>query len=366
MGLRIGIIGLPNVGKSTVFNALIGAQQAMVANYPFCTIHPNRAIVPLPDERLDRLGKLLNVPKIIHATLEFVDIAGLVQGASQGEGLGNQFLSQIRDVSALLHVVRCFDDPNVVHVSSRPDPRSDIEIINLELIMADLQQLDRKIERLSSSVKGDKNLQPVLDLANDLHNHFVTGEPASNYSRADDEPFRELNKELRFLSAKPVIFLANLDESCLTEENDYLLQTKAMAHDNGVELVSLCAYLEQEMLVMEPAERVEYLELSGITESGLDQVIRKSFEMLRLISFFTRNQEEARAWNISRGTLAPQAAGVIHTDFERGFIRAEVIPYETFMQYGNTAAVKAAGRMRLEGKEYFVQDGDIIQFRFNV
>lgn len=366
MGLSIGIIGLPNVGKSTVFNALIGAQQAMVANYPFCTIHPNRAIVPLPDERLDRLGEMLIVPKIIHATLEFVDIAGLVRGASQGEGLGNQFLSQIRDVSALLHVVRCFDDPNVVHISAQPNPRSDIEIINLELIMADLQQLDRKIERLSSSVKGDKKLQPVLDLANDLRSHLVAGKPASNYSKADAESFLMLNKELRFLSAKPVILLANSDENCLTEENEYLIQTRTIAQERGVDLVPLCAYLEQEMLAMEPAERVEYLELSGITESGLDQVIRKSFDMLKLISFFTRNQEEARAWNISQGTLAPQAAGVIHTDFERGFIRAEVIPYETYLHYGNTAAVKAAGQMRLEGKEYIVQDGDIIQFRFNV
>ncbi len=366
MGLSIGIVGLPNVGKSTVFNALIGAQQAMVANYPFCTIHPNRAIVPLPDKRLDHLGELLSVPNVIHATLEFVDIAGLVKGASQGEGLGNQFLAQIRDVAAILHVVRCFDDPNVVHVSAQPDPPADIEIVNLELIMADLQQLERKIEKLSSSVKGDKKLQPLLDMAQALKSHFHSGLPAAKFPQVTDDNFLALNREMRFLSAKPVILLANLDEACIIQENPYLQQTRGIASQNGVELVTLCAYLEQEMLAMDPAERAEYLELSGIEESGLDQVIRKSFEMLKLISFFTRNQQEARAWNISKGTLAPQAAGVIHTDFERGFIRAEVIPYETYIQFGSTSAVKAAGMMRLEGKEYEVQDGDIIQFRFNV
>lgn len=366
MGLSIGIVGLPNVGKSTVFNALIGAQQAMVANYPFCTIHPNRAIVPLPDTRLDHLGQLLGVPDVIHATLEFVDIAGLVKGASQGEGLGNQFLAQIRDVAALLHVVRCFEDPNVVHISARPDPVADIEIVNIELIMADLQQLERKIEKLSSSVKGDKKLQPVLDLAYNLKSHFQSGQPASKFLDTGDDNFQALNREMRFLSAKPVIFLANLDEACITQENVYLKQTREIALQNGVDLVPLCAYLEQEMLAMEPEERREYLELSGIQESGLDQVIRKSFEMLKLISFFTRNQQEVRAWNISKGTLAPQAAGVIHTDFERGFIRAEVIPYDTYVHYGSTSAVKAAGQIRLEGKEYEVQDGDIIQFRFNV
>lgn len=366
MGLSIGIVGLPNVGKSTVFNALIGVQQAMVANYPFCTIQPNRAIVPLPDKRLDHLGELLGTPEVINATLEFVDIAGLVKGASQGEGLGNQFLSQIRDVAAILHVVRCFEDPNVVHVSALPDPALDIEIVQLELILADLQQLQRKIERLSSAVKGDKKLQPVLDLVYQLQQHLQTGQPASNFPLAGEEMFRVLDQELRLLSAKPVILLANLDEASLQEKNDYFVQTQAIAQKSGVQMVSLCAYLEHEMLAMEPEERAEYLQLSGIEESGLNQVIRKSFEMLNLISFFTRNQQEVRAWNIPQGTLAPQAAGVIHTDFEKGFIRAEVIPYDVFIHYGSTAAVKSAGQMRLEGKEYIVQDGDMIQFRFNV
>jgi GTP-binding protein YchF len=366
VGLSIGIVGLPNVGKSTVFNALVGVQQAVTANYPFCTIQPNRAVVPLPDQRLDRLGEMLGVPNVIHATLEFVDIAGLVKGASHGEGLGNQFLAQIRDVAAILHVVRCFDDPNVVHVSARPDPPADIDIIQLELIMADLQQLERKIERLSSSIKGDKKLQPLLDLAYQLQSHLQAGLPASNFPLSDDENFQAMNQEMKFLSAKPVILLANLDEASLTEENAFVLQTQAFAYENSLEWVSLCAYLEQEMLAMQPAERSEYLQLSGIQESGLDRVIRKCFEMLQLINFFTRNQQEVRAWNIPEGMLAPQAAGVIHTDFERGFIRAEVIPYDTFIHYGSTAAVKAAGQMRLEGKEYVIQDGDMIQFRFNI
>ena len=366
MGLSIGIVGLPNVGKSTVFNALIGVQQAMVANYPFCTIQPNRAIVALPDKRLDHLGELLGVPNIIHSTVEFVDIAGLVKGASQGEGLGNQFLAQIRDVSAILHVVRCFEDPNVVHISAEPDPHTDIEIIELELALADLQQLERKIERLSGSIKGDKKLQPVLDMAQELRLHLQKGQPVSLFEAANDEIFLSLNQEMRFLTAKPVIFLANLDEDCLTNGNSYLKDTRLIADQRGIEVVPLCAYLEQEMLIMDQDERCEYMQISGINESGLDQVIRKSFDLLKLISFFTRNQQEVRAWNISQGTLAPQAAGVIHTDFERGFIRAEVIPYDIYLQYGNTAAVKAAGQMRLEGKEYIVQDGDIIQFRFNV
>ncbi len=366
MGLSIGIVGLPNVGKSTVFNALIGAQQAMVANYPFCTIQPNRAIVPLPDTRLDHLGEMLGVENIIHATVEFVDIAGLVKGASQGEGLGNQFLAQIRDVTAILHVVRCFEDPNVVHISAQPDPRTDIEIIDLELVLADLQQLERKIERLSSSVKGDKKLQPVFELAQALRLHLQKGFPVSQFIAEDEEIFHSLVQEMRFLTIKPVIYLANLDEDCLTKDNRYLAETRLVAQDKGVEFVPICAYLEQEMLVMDPDERREYMEISEICESGLEQVIRKSFEMLKLISFFTRNQQEVRAWNIPQGTLAPQAAGTIHTDFERGFIRAEVIPYDIYVKYGSSTAVKAAGLMRLEGKEYQVQDGDMIQFRFNV
>ena len=366
MSLGIGIVGLPNVGKSTAFNALTGAQNAAVANYPFCTIQPNRAIVPLPDPRLDELGKLVHVPEVIHATVEFVDIAGLVQGASQGEGLGNQFLGHIRDTAAILHVVRCFDDPNVVHIRAQPDPRADIEIINVELALADLQQLERKLERLQSAIKGDRKLQPMLEMCQRLQAHLGRGLPATRFPEASSPHFHELNQELRLLTARPVIYVANVDETCLSESNPYLEETRAVALEQGVEVIVLCAELEQELQDMDAQERKEYLALAGVESSGLEQVIRKSFDLLNLISFFTFNQKEARAWNVPRGATAPQAAGVIHTDFERGFIRAEVVPFEVFVKHGSSHAVKTAGLLRLEGKEYVVRDGDILYFRFNV
>jgi hypothetical protein len=366
MSLRIGIIGLPNVGKSTVFNALTGAQNAAVANYPFCTIQPNRAIVPLPDERLDRLAQLVGVKQAIHAAVEFVDIAGLVKGAHQGEGLGNQFLGQVRDTAALLHVVRCFDDPNVVHVSAQPDPHEDIAVINVELALADLEQLERKLERLESGVKGDKKLIPVYETGRRLRDHLGLGKPATAFPEAETEPFQELNRELRLLTAKPVIYVANVDESCLSAANPYLEQTRQEAMQDSVEIVTLCAKLEEELQDMSADERREYLALAGVESSGLEQVIRKSFALLDLISFFTFNEKEARAWNVRRGATAPKAAGAIHTDFERGFIRAEVIAFDVFAKHGSSASVKAAGLMRLEGKEYLVQDGDVIYFRFNI
>jgi ribosome-binding ATPase len=366
MSLSIGIVGLPNVGKSTVFNAMSGAQNAAVANYPFCTIHPNRAIVPLPDERLERLAVLVKAPQSIHATVEFVDIAGLVKGAHQGEGLGNQFLSHIREATALLHVVRCFDDPNVVHVNAQLDPADDIETINVELALADMEQIERKLERLESSVKGDKKLLPHLETARQLHQLLAKGKPALSYPERDTEAFSDLDHELRLLTAKPVIYVANVDEDSLTRSNPYLDETRQIAREQGQEIVVLCAELEAELLVMDPKERNEYLALSGIETSGLQQVIRRSFELLDLISFFTFNEKEARAWNVRRNTLAPKAAGTIHTDFETGFIKAEVIPFEVFERFGNHTAVKAAGLMRLEGKDYPVHDGDVIYFRFNV
>jgi hypothetical protein len=366
MSLGIGIVGLPNVGKSTVFNALTGAQNATVANYPFCTIQPNRAIVPLPDSRLDELARLVHVPEVIHATVEFVDIAGLVQGASKGEGLGNQFLGHIRDTAAILHVVRCFDDPNVVHIRAQPDPRADIEIINVELALADMQQLERKIERLQSATKGDRKLLPMLELCQRLHDHLGHGLAASSFTEMGSENFRELDHEMRFLTAKPAIYVANVDETCLTESNPYLEETRLVAAESGKTVIVLCAQLEQELQEIEAEERKEYLALAGVEASGLELVIRRSFQLLNLISFFTINQNQARAWNIPRGVTAPQAAGVIHTDFERGFIRAEVIPFEVFVKHGSSHAVKAAGLLRLEGKEYVVQDGDILYFRFNV
>ena len=366
MSLSVGIVGLPNVGKSTVFNALTGAQNAEVANYPFCTIKPNRAVVPLPDLRVEKLAELVGVPNTIHATIEFVDIAGLVKGASQGEGLGNQFLATIRETSAIVHVVRCFDDPNVVHISEDPDPITDIEIINLELVMADLEQLERKIERLSSQVKGDKKLQPVVEMTASLREHLGTGQPVSSFPQRDLDIFKSLNHELNFLTAKPLIYAANVDEAGLSGENAYIRVVEEIAGEQGAEVVVLCAKLEEEMTGMSDDEQREFLLLAGAEQSGLEQVIHKGFEALRLISFFTKNEKEVRAWNVEIGTTAPKAAGGIHTDFERGFIRAEVVPYETFVQYGSDAAVKAAGFMRLEGKEYLVQDGDVIYFRFNV
>ena len=366
MSLSIGIVGLPNVGKSTTFNALCGAQHAQVANFPFTTIHPNRAIVALPDPRVEKLAELVHVPNRIHATLEFVDIAGLVKGASQGEGLGNQFLDQIRNTNAIVHVVRCFDDPNVVHINERPEPRSDIEIINIELALADLQQLERKIERLGSAVKGDKKLQPVLDLAHDLCRHLQEGHPAARYPQRDSEAFHSLEQEMRFLTSKAVIFAANVDETDVASDNEYVKIVRQVAAEQGASVVVLCARLEEEMIEMTPGERQEFMELAGAKCCGLEQVIQMGFEVLDLISFFTKNEKEVRAWNIRRGTHAPQAAGAIHTDFERGFIKAEVIPYNVYVKYGSDAAVKAAGMMRLEGKEYIVQDGDVIYFRFNV
>lgn len=366
MALSIGIVGLPNVGKSTVFNALTKAQNAEVANYPFCTIEPNKAIVPVPDERVDRLVELARVPNEIYATIEFVDIAGLVKGASKGEGLGNQFLANIRDADAIVHVVRCFEDPNVVHISERPEPRTDIEIINTELILADLQQLERKIERLSRQVKGDKKFKPLLETAVALQEHLETGEPILTFTDQDNEAFRALNREMRFLTSKPIIYAANVAESDLGRDNDYVETVRQVAAEHGAEVVKFCAKLEEEMVDLTEEERQEFLQLAGAEESGLEQVIHKSYQALGLISFFTMNEREVRAWTIPEGTTAPRAAGVIHTDFEQGFIRAEVIPYETYVKHGSSAAAKAAGEMRVEGKDYVVQDGDVIYFRFNV
>lgn len=366
MSLAIGIVGLPNVGKSTVFNALTGAQNAAVANYPFCTIESNRAIVPLRDPRLEKLQTLVNVPNIIYATIEFVDIAGLVKGASQGEGLGNQFLGNIRDTDAIVHVVRGFDDPNVVHVSGEIDPRADIEIITIELALADMAQLERKIVKLESEIKGDRKLLPTFELAQSLRDHLALGKPVLAHPERGSAVFTELSLEMRFLTIKPMIFAVNVDETGLAQETPEVTAVREIAAEIGAEVVVLCAKLEEELLDMTPEEQVEFLELAGAEESGLDQVVRKGFDALGLISYFTKNEKEVRAWNIPAGLLAPQAAGKIHTDFERGFIRAEVVPFDIFDEHGSDVAVKAAGLMRSEGKEYIVQDGDVILFRFNV
>lgn len=367
MSLAIGIVGLPNVGKSTTFNALTRAQNALVASYPFSTIEPNRAVVAVPDERLATLQRLLGVPEAIPATIEFVDIAGLVRGASQGEGLGNQFLGNIRDADAIVHVVRCFDDPSVVHVSEEPDPRDDVEVVQTELMLADLQQLERRLERLERQVKADRRaFGPLYDAAQALHAHLAAGEPLATFAHTDEEAFHELDREMRFLTAKPVIYVANVDEQGLEQGNPYLHELEALAAAQGAGLVTLSARLEEELAGLAEEERREYLALAGVSESGLAQVIRLGYAALNLISYFSYNQREVRAWTIQQGWTAPRAAGVIHTDFERGFIRAEVIPYETFVAYGSSAAVKAAGKLQVEGRDYVVQDGDVIYFRFNV
>jgi len=366
MALKVGIVGLPNVGKSTVFNALTGAQNAEVANYPFCTIKPNHAIVPVPDIRVSNIAETVGVPEAIRATIEFVDIAGLVKGASQGEGLGNQFLGNIRDTSAVVHVVRCFDDPNVVHVSPELDPKNDLEVINLELILADLEQLERKIERLSSQAKADKSVRPLLEKTAVLRDHFLSGGKASSFADRNSDEFKNLNRELRFLTAKPMMYAANVDETGLVGNNPCVEILKEIASQEGAQLAVFCAKLEEELISMSADEQREFLQLAGVSESGLQQVTRGSFQALDLISFFTKNENEVRAWNVSKGTRAPRAAGVIHTDFERGFIKAEVVSYEVFMSVGSDSAVKSAGMMRMEGKDYVVQDGDIILFRFNV
>jgi len=366
MALSIGIVGLPNVGKSTTFNALTKEQNAEAANYPFCTIEPNKAIVPLPDSRIDELSKLVNPERIQNATVEFVDIAGLVEGASKGEGLGNQFLGNIRETSAIVHVVRCFDDENVIHVNTTPDPESDVAVINTELIMADIEQIERKMERLSRQVKGDKTLQPILDLCERLKDHLNQGQPASGYDEQDSELYLELNQELRLISAKKVIFAANVDEDGLSEDNGYVTKLRDIANQQNAEVVKLCAKVEEEMAGISDEERMEFLESMGAEESGLEQVIHKGYEALGLISYFTAGVKEVRAWTIERAWTAPQAAGVIHTDFERGFIRAEVISYDNYIEHKSEGAAKAAGVMAVEGKEYIVQDGDVMHFRFNV
>jgi GTP-binding protein YchF len=366
MSLSIGIIGLPNVGKSTTFNALTRAQNAEVANYPFCTIHPNKAIVAVPDARLDQLHELVGVPDKIYATIEFADIAGLVKGASHGEGLGNQFLGNIRDADAIVHVVRCFEDPNVVHVSPKPEPREDIEIVNVELILADLQQLEGKIERLEGQVKGDrKTYGPILELAKHLKDYLESGRPIATYPD-QNLTFKNFNRDMRFLTAKPVIFAVNVDEEGLVEGSDCIEEVRQVAAEQNAEIIVLNAEMEAELIGLGDEERQEYLDLVGVEESGLDQLIRKSYQLLNLISYFTMNEKQVRAWTIHKGWPAPKAAGIIHTDFERGFIRAEVVDFDTFAQYGGTAEARAAGQLRMEGKEYVVQDGDVIYFRFNV
>ncbi len=366
MGLGVGIVGLPNVGKSTTFNALTKAQNAESANYPFCTIEPNKAIVPVPDARLEELAKIVKPERIQHSTVDFVDIAGLVKGASKGEGLGNQFLSNIREVEVILHIVRCFEDENITHVEESVNPIRDIEIIETELILADVQQLDKKLDRLKRQAKSDKSAQALLEIAEELRVHLDDLQPVSTFKKIDNSSFEALDKELRFLSNKTVIYGANVDEAGLLEENEYVKSLKAHAKNVGADVVVLCAKVEEEMVALDEAEAEEFLKELGVEESGLKQIIRLSFEKLGLASYFTAGVKEVRAWTIEKGWKAPKAASVIHNDFEKGFIRAEVIAYDDYIANKGEQGSKEAGKMRLEGKEYIVQDGDVMHFRFNV
>jgi GTP-binding protein YchF len=366
MGLSIGLVGLPNVGKSTTFNALTRAQNAEAANYPFCTIEPNKAIVPVPDKRLAKLAEIVNPEKIQYSTLDFVDIAGLVKGASKGEGLGNKFLSNIRETEVILQIVRCFDDENIVHNEGSIDPLRDVEIIETELILADVEVLQNRMDRLKKQAKADKSAKATLELAQELIEFLADGNLARNFDKTDTDEYIQLNNEVRFLTQKEIMYGANVDEDGLLDDNDYVKALMSHAKANNCELVKLCAKVEEELVGLEDDEAKEFLEELGVEESGLDQIIHKGFDKLGLMSYFTAGVKEVRAWTIRKQTTAPKAAAVIHNDFEKGFIRAEVISYEDFIELGGEAKCKEAGKMRLEGKEYIVQDGDIMHFRFNV
>jgi len=367
MGLGIGLVGLPNVGKSTTFNALTKAQNAESANYPFCTIEPNKAVVPVPDSRLDELAKIVNPERIQFSTLDFVDIAGLVKGASKGEGLGNKFLSNIRETEVILQIVRCFEDENITHVEGSIDPIRDAEIIEQELLFSDLDQLEKRIDSLQRKARGnDRDAKAQLEIAEKLMAHIEEGNPVSTFELKEDDAFILMDRDLRFLTGKEIIYGANVDEEGLEEDNEYVQKLKAYAASRNAEVIKLCAKIEEEMVGFEEEEKAEMLESLGVEESGLDQIIRKGFAKLGLMSYFTAGVKEVRAWTIRQNTTAPKAAAVIHNDFEKGFIRAEVISYEDFVQYGGEHGAKEAGKMRLEGKEYIVQDGDVMHFRFNV
>ncbi|WP_187915059.1 redox-regulated ATPase YchF [Helicobacter pylori] len=366
MGLSVGIVGLPNVGKSSTFNALTKTQNAQSANYPFCTIEPNKAIVNVPDRRLDALAQIVKPERILHSVVEFVDIAGLIKGASKGEGLGNQFLANIKECEVILQVVRCFEDDNITHVNDKIDPLNDIETIELELILADIATLDKRIDRLQKALKSSKDAKNLLECALSLKTHLEELKPTKTFPLNTSEAFLELDKELRFLSHKKMIYVANVGEEDLNILNEHAKKVKNHAKGQNSEFVALCAKLEEEMVSMSGDEVKEFLQSLGVEESGLEKTIRLSFKELGLINYFTAGVKEVRSWTIKKGSSAPVAAGVIHKDFEKGFIRAETISYDDFIAYKGEAGAKEKGALRIEGKDYIVQDGDVLHFRFNV
>ncbi|MBZ8181244.1 redox-regulated ATPase YchF [Oscillatoria salina] len=362
--LRAGIVGLPNVGKSTLFNALVANAKADAANFPFCTIEPNVGVVAVPDERLNVLAKISDSQQIVPTRIEFVDIAGLVKGASQGEGLGNQFLANIREVDAIVHVVRCFDDENIIHVSGSVDPGRDIEVINLELALADLAQVERRIERVRKQARANKDAQVELELLQRISAALNEGKSARQVSLTDEEEVTV--KPLGLLTKKPIIYAANVAEDDLATGNDWVEEVRQVAKQENAKVVVVSAQVEAELVEIPEEERADYLESLGVEEGGLKSLIGATYELLGLRTYLTTGEKETRAWTINAGMKAPQAAGVIHTDFERGFIRAETVAYEDLVAAGSMAAAREKGLLRSEGKDYVVQEGDVMLFRFNV
>ena len=364
--MKLGIVGLPNVGKSTLFNAITDAG-AQSANYPFCTIEPNIGVVAVPDKRLDKLAEMYDPDKYTPASIEFVDIAGLVKGASKGEGLGNKFLSNIRECDAIVHVVRCFENDDIIHVEGNINPARDIETINLELILSDVEMLERRIDKTKKMLKGDKKYQKDIDLFERVLDALNEGKPARSVECDDDE--KAILSEVALLTNKPVIYAANMSDEDFSngiDSNEGYKAVQKIAAEEHAGVLPICAQIEEEIVEMDKEEKEMFLADMGLEESGLDRLIKECYALLGLISYLTAGKQEVRAWTIKKGTKAPQAAGKIHSDFERGFIRAEVIKYEDYIAYGSEAAVKEAGKMSVEGKEYVVQDGDIMHFRFNV